>query len=231
MPRDSDIDDAAAPPYPLGGTHGEENGMVQPRSRRSITPEEYLALERRAETRSEYLDGEMFAMAGGSRPHNLIVTNLVRELSTQLMTADCEVYSSDQRVRVPETGLYTYPDVVVACGEPRFEDEQLDTLLNPSFILEVLSASTEAYDRGKKFAQYRTQDSLMEYVLVAQDEPRVEQYVRQEGKWLLSVTAGLEATLALPSVQCTLALDRLYHKVGFPEPVPSGPEERRGAGL
>jgi Uma2 family endonuclease len=219
MARDSDIDDAIRPPYPLPGTGEEESGMVQPESLRLITPEEYLAIERRAETRSEYLDGETFAMSGGSRRHNLVVTNLVRELSSQLMAQPCEVYASDQRVRVTEANLYTYPDVVVACGEPRFEDEHLDTLLNPRLILEVLSPTTEAYNRGRKFAHYRKLDSLVEYVLLAQDEPRAEQFLRQDGEWLLTVTVGLDAILTLPSVQCTLSLARLYHKVAFPQAV------------
>src|SRR4051794_7744039 len=118
--------------------------MVQPQPKPSLSPGEYLAIERQAEIRSEYFDGEMFAIAGGSRAHNLAVTNLVRELSLHLKKQPCEVYTGDQRVRIPEVGLYTYPDVVVACGEPRFEDEHLDTLLNPVLIVEVLSPTTEA---------------------------------------------------------------------------------------
>jgi Uma2 family endonuclease len=106
------------------------------------TPEQYLALERQAETKSEYFDGEIFAMAGASREHNLIVGNVVRELGTQLKRRPCELYPGDMRVRVTETGLYTYPDVVVVCGEPQFEDEQGDTLLNPTLIVEVLSSTT-----------------------------------------------------------------------------------------
>ena len=179
-----------------------------------LSPEEYLAVERLSEFRSEYLEGEMFAMAGGSRRHNLIVTNIVRELSTQLRRRACEVYSNDQRVHIPATGLYTYPDIVVVCGEPRFEDESFDTLLNPKLLIEVLSPTSEAYDRGKKFEHYRTIDSLSEYVLVAQDEPRVEQYLRQEdGRWLFTAAAGLEASLALPSIQCELSLAEVYEKV------------------
>ena len=179
-----------------------------------LTPEEYLAIERQSEIRSEYLDGEMFAMSGSSRRHNLIVTNMVRELSSRLRTRPCEVYSNDMRVHIPATGLYTYPDVVVACGEPRLEDGHFDTLLNPILVVEVLSPATEAYDRGKKFEHYRTIDSLSEYVLVAQDEPRVEHYLRQEdNRWLLTAVAGLEASLALPCIQCELSLAEIYHKV------------------
>jgi Uma2 family endonuclease len=188
--------------------------MVQVQPKPSLSPEEYLAIERHAETRSEYLDGEMFAMTGGSRKHNLIVTNVVRELSLQLKKRPCEVYPNDQRVRIPETGLYTYPDIVVVCGEPRFEDESFDTLLNPVLIVEVLSHTTEAYDRGKKFESYRTIDSLAEYVLVAQNEPRVEQFLRQDGnQWLFTAVAGLDATLSLSSIQCGLALAEIFDKV------------------
>jgi Uma2 family endonuclease len=188
--------------------------MVQAQPKPFLSPEEYLAIERESETRSEYLGGEMFAMSGGSRQHNLIVTNLVRELSLQLKLRPCEVYTNDQRVRVPETGLYTYPDVVVVCGEPSFEDESVDTLLNPVLIVEVLSSTTEAYDRGKKFEGYQTIASLAEYVLVAQDKARVEQYLRQDGgHWLFTATSGRERSVALASIQCELALEEIYDKV------------------
>jgi Uma2 family endonuclease len=190
--------------------------MVQPQPKPFLSPEAYLAIEREAETRSEYLDGEMFAMSGGSRQHNLIVTNAVRELSLQLKRRPCEVYSNDQRVRIPETGLYTYPDIVVVCGEPRFEDESVDTLLNPVLLVEVLSPTTEAYDRGKKFESYRTIASLAEYVLVSQQEPRVEQFLRQDdGHWLFTATAGLESSISLTSVQCELAFKEIYDKVAL----------------
>lgn len=179
-----------------------------------LSVEEYLEAERRAETKSEYLDGEVFAMSGGSRRHNLVMTNLIREVSQQLKNRPCEVYPSDLRVHIPATGLYTYPDLVVVCGEPRFEDQELDTLLNPTLIIEVLSPTTEAYDRGKKFEHYRTIESLAEYVLVSQDAPRIEQYVRQEGgSWLLTATPGLEGRMILPSVGCELALAEVYDKV------------------
>jgi len=179
-----------------------------------LTPEEYLATERRSETRSEYLDGEMFAMTGGSRNHNLIVSNIVCELSLQLRNRPCEVYASDQRVRVPATGLYTYPDIIVACCEPQFEDEELETLLNPALLAEVLSPTTEAYDRGKKFEHYQTIPSLSEYLLVSQDSFRVEQYLRQDGnRWLLTAVTGLDGRLALPSIQCEMVLAEVYDKV------------------
>jgi len=182
-----------------------------------LTAQDYLTLERTSETRSEYLEGEMVAMTGTTRWHNLIVTNLVRDLSQQLKHRPCEVYSNDQRVQVSATGLYTYPDVVIACGEPRFEDEQIDTLLNPVLIFEVLSPTTESYDRGKKFAHYRTLESLAEYLLVSQDKFLVEQFIRQAGgTWLFTATAGREGVVQLPSLGCTLALSEVYDKVPLP---------------
>lgn len=185
-----------------------------------LTPEEYLEIERRAETRSEYLDGEIFAMTGASLSHNLIVTNLNGSLWLQLRRRPCQVTANDLRVHIPATGLYTYPDVIVVCGEPRLTDEHLDTLLNPTFMIEVLSSSTEAYDRGKKFEHYRTIESLAEFLLVAQDTPRIEQYVRQpDGRWLFTAIAGQEGTLALPSIECELSLAEVYEKV----PGPPGP--------
>ncbi len=187
--------------------------MAQPQPKPSLSPEEYLAIERQAETRSEYLDGEMFAMAGGSYAHNVIVGNLVGEIRQQLKGRPCTVCPSDQRVRVPEVD-YTYPDVVVVCGEPRFEDEHLDILLNPVLIVEVLSPTTEAYDRGKKFQLSQEIESLMEYVLVAQDQHRVERFLRQDGnQWLLTTTTGLESTVSLTSIQCALPLAEVYDKV------------------
>lgn len=185
---------------------------LQPRP--FLTPEAYLAIERQAEYKSEYCHGEMLAMAGASRKHNLIVTNIVRELSQQLKQRPCEVYPSDMRVRIPTTSLYTYPDVIVVCDEPQFEDDTNDTLLNPTLIVEVLSNTTEAYDRGKKFAQYRTLPSLVEYVLVTQDEPRVEHYVRQpDNRWLFSETPGLDGVVQCMSIHSELALQEIYDKV------------------
>jgi Uma2 family endonuclease len=189
---------------------------MEPQPKPYLTPEDYLAMERQAETKSEYLDGEMFAMTGGSRWHSLAIGNLVRELSLQLRHRPCQVYPSDLRVHIPASGLYTYPDLIVVCGEPRLQDEHQDTLLNPTVIIEVLSPTTEAYDRGKKFEHYRSIESLMEYLLVSQSEPHIEQYLRQDGnRWLFTETAGLEASLALPSIQCELALAEVYEKFAF----------------
>jgi len=181
------------------------------------TPEQYLGLERKAEFKSEYHDGYITAMAGASREHNLITGNLVRELGLQFKNRPCEVYGSDMRVLVSPTGLYTYPDVVAVCEEPRFEDDEVDTLLNPTMIVEVQSASTESYDRGKKFGHYRRLDSLREYVLVAQDEVRVERYTRRGDDWVLTELNRLEDTLRLASIGCEVSLREIYAKVELPE--------------
>ena len=189
---------------------------AQPQPQVGLSPEEYLARERRAEIKSEYHDGEVFAMSGASRAHNLIVTNFVRELSLRLRDRDCEVYPSDMRVKVDPTGLYTYPDVIVVCGEPAFEDEHIDTLLNPTLLIEVLSESTEAYDRGKKFEHYRKLETLQGVVLVTQDEAHAERFTRQpDGQWLLGEASGLEAALHLASIDVTLPLADIYDKVLF----------------
>lgn len=181
-----------------------------------LTPEEYLAIERRAETRSEYLDGEMFAMGGASRNHNLVAGNVFGLVWQQLRGKPCEVYGNDMRVRIPATGLYTYSGVTAVCGEPQLEDEELDTLLNPTLLIEVLSPSTEAYDRGKKLDQYCRILSLREYVLVAQDEPFVAQLVRQDDdRWLYSSTSDLHTVVHLTSIDCELPLIEVYAKVDF----------------
>ena len=179
-----------------------------------ISPEEYLELERKAERKSQYLNGEILAMAGASRAHNLIVGNLVREIGNQLRRGACEVYPSDMRVRVSATGLYTYPDVSVVCGAPDLEDEHLDTLLNPTLLIEVLSPSTENDDRGWKSEHYRRIPSLQEYLLVPQDEPRVERYRRQgEREWLLTEVVGLDESVELASVGCRLGMGDVYERV------------------
>jgi Uma2 family endonuclease len=181
-----------------------------------VTSAEYLALERQAEYKSEYYDGEIFAMTGASRRHNLISLSVGGKLYSRLLDSPCEVYSGDMRVRVPATGLYTYPDVVVVCGEPKFEDEHVDTLLNPVLIVEVLSKSTARYDRIDKFAHYRSIPSFAEYLLVSQDEYRVEHNARQpDGRWLLTDIRGKEEQVVLSSVGCALALADIYDRVNF----------------
>jgi Uma2 family endonuclease len=186
-----------------------------------ITPQEYLALERQAEYKSEYFAGEVFAMAGASRAHNLIAFNVAGELRTQLRGGPCEAYVGDMRLQVSETGLYTYPDLVVVCGEPRFEDAQLDTLLNPTLIIEILSPSTEAYDRGQKFAHYRRLESLQQYVLIAQDRMHVECFTRRaDQQWLLSEATEPEGVVDLASAGFRLMLSDVYDRVEFAESPP-----------
>ena len=184
------------------------------------TPEQYLALEREAEYKSEYVNGQIYAMSGASREHNLIAVNIVSELHANLRGQPCEAYMSDMRVKVSPTGMYTYPDVIAVCAEPRFEDAHGDTLLNPTVIIEVLSPSTEAYDRGEKFAHYRRLDSLSDYVLVSQDKARVEHYVRHGNKgsqWVLTEISGLEGVLHLASIGCELALRDIYDQLNLPD--------------
>jgi Uma2 family endonuclease len=178
-----------------------------------LTPGEYLALERKSEIRSEYIAGRMFAMSGASRRHSLIAGNFYRELSSQLRGRACEAYIADLRVKVSHTGMYTYPDIVAVCGEVQLEDEHFDTLLNPTVIVEVLSESTEAYDRGEKFAHYRRLDTLREYVLVAQDKLRIEHYRREGDEWILSEVSSPDATLHLGSIDCHVTLAAIYEKV------------------
>ena len=185
---------------------------AQPR----LTPEQYLELERASEFRSEYYNGRMYAMSDASHAHVIITSNLSGELRAALKKHPCTVGTSDFRVRVSPSGLYAYPDVVVVCGDPKFADGGTDTLLNPVLLIEVLSPSTEAYDRGFKSAQYRMLESVKEYALVSQSEPRVEIFRRQPSRdWLLSESFGLDAVCRFESLQCTVALAEIYDKVTF----------------
>ena len=185
----------------------------------TLTPQEYLVQERKAAFKSEYYHGEVFAMAGATREHNLIVGNVVRETGYSLKARPCEVYPSDMRVKVSSTGLYTYPDATVVCGGPEFDDEQFDTLLNPTVLFEVLSESTESYDRGAKFRQYRKIASLKEYVIISPDRASVECYIRQaDGGWLLQEYQALEQTATFESINVTIALSEIYRNVEFHKP-------------
>jgi len=189
----------------------EREVSTQPKIR--VTPEEYLARERYAEIKSEYFDGEIFPMPGVHREHSSLVINLVAELRDQFLDRPCEVHGPELRVKVSPTGLYTYPDVIVVCGELQFDDD-MDTLMNPQVLIEVLSESTESYDRGRKFAHYRTIDSLREYILVSQTEPRMERYARQDdGSWVYSEVTDPAGSMELVSIACRLPLARIYHKV------------------
>ncbi len=178
------------------------------------TPEEYLELERAATVRHEYLDGEIFEMAGANRRHNVLSANIMRLLGNQLLDRECSAYSSDMRIKISPAGDYTYPDVVAACGEEIFEDDKEDNLLNPMLIIEVLSKSTEAYDRGGKFGAYQTIESFREYVLVTQEPFRVEQFVRkEENVWTYFEFRRPDEIVKLSSIGCELSLRDIYHKI------------------
>lgn len=178
-----------------------------------LTPEEYLASERKATFKNEYLNGEILARSGASRAHNLITGNILTELNIQLRTRGCEVYTGDMRVKTNPTGPYFYPDVVVVCGEPQFEDNVFDTLLNAILVIEVLSPSTEAYDRGEKFAHYQALASLQEYFLVSQDRVRVEHYRLIKTQWVQTEFQAPEEVLPLVSIECELPLRHIYRRV------------------
>lgn len=182
-----------------------------------ITPQEYLAWERKAKKKSEYHDGVIVGMAGASEEHNTLTFNIVTELGPQLKGKDCRGYAAYMRVSVPQCHKYFYPDISVVCKLPQFEDAELDTLLNPTLLIEVLSPSTEKTDSGEKFDCYRTLDSLKTYILVAQQEPRIEVYTRQEdGSWRYDTAKGMDGTLTLPAIGCTLKLADIYARVIFP---------------
>ena len=186
--------------------------------RRQVSVEEYLAFERQSETRNEYYAGEIFAMAGASRNHNVISGNVFAEIRSAFADQACEVYQSDMRVKASPSGLYTYPDVVATCASPEFEDDELDTLLNPQVIFEVLSRSTENYDRGEKFELYRGIDSLADYVLIAQDRLHVEHYQRQgDGRWILDDISSDDGTLRFATCRLELNVGSFYAKVKFDE--------------
>ncbi|HZT41533.1 MAG TPA: Uma2 family endonuclease [Chthonomonadaceae bacterium] len=182
-----------------------------------ITPQEHLERERKAETKSEYYAGVIVAMTGASWEHNLITSNIQGELHSQLRGMPCAVVTSDLRVEVRECHAYFYPDVVAVYGEPEFADAELDTLLNPTLIVEVLSESTEAMDRGKKWTCYQSLKSLQTYVLVSQDRPYVEAYRRQADDWRYSTVEGLGNSLSLEAIGCTLKLADIYDRVEFPQ--------------
>jgi len=190
-----------------------------------LTVAEYLARERTAEFKSEYYRGETFAMAGASRQHNTAKENLIVELGIRLKGSPCRTYSSDQRVKVSATGLYTYPDIAIVCGKPEYDPDDPDTLVNPVAIVEVLSPATEGYDRGAKFRQYQQLASMREYILVSQEEPVVERFVRQpDGTWVLTVVAGLAGEVALATVPVRVLMADIYNGVEFPPQATRGPQ-------
>jgi len=185
-----------------------------------LTPEEYLAIERHAEFKSEYIDGVVYpmvglhAMAGGNPTHNLVSGNVHSLINMKLWDGPCRVFNSDQRVRVPSKRKYFYPDVTVVCEKPLFAEDEKDVLLNPLLIIEVLSDSTAGYDRVRKFLYYQEIESFREYLLVAQDAPIILHYVKQpDSSWLCTRIEGLDQTLTLSTINCQLALKDIYAKV------------------
>lgn len=179
-----------------------------------LTWEEYLEIERQAEVKSEFYNGEMFLMAGGTSAHSLIASNVNRVLGNQLLERDCHVYTADMRIKIDAIEKGTYPDVSVVCGQRVYADEKQDTLLNPTVIVEVLSDSTEAYDRGKKFQDYQLLDSLMEYILISQTPYRVEHFARQtDGSWNYRLFGNEGDLIHLESIHCALLLKDVYLKV------------------
>lgn len=186
--------------------------MIDP-AKKFITPEEYLALEERADHKSEYYNGEMFAMSGASNNHNLITGNVHAALHQLLSKRPCRTYVNDMRLLTSPKGLYTYPDVMVVCGKIEFAPKRDDTVMNPVVIVEVWSDSTQAYDRGKKFALYRQIPSLKEYVMIDQTQPYVEHYRREGHFWVFEALETIDAILTLPALECEIPLAVMYEKI------------------
>ena len=195
----------------------------EPRAR--VTVEQYLALERAGEERHQYLDGEIIAMAGEKLPHGIISTNLIGQFVVQLKGTPCFAVTKDTKVRSGlgvvavnnASGMFSYPDILVVCGEAEYFDENSDVIINPTVIVEVLSPSTEAFDRGEKFQRYRAWNAtLKDYVLVSQTKPHIEHFHRQlDGGWTMHESAGLNATVNLSSISCTLKLADVYDRIVF----------------
>lgn len=182
-----------------------------------LTPEEYLDWERASDAKHEYLNGNLIPVAGSSFAHNLIQFNLIANLKPQLPRTGCRGFGSAMRVKSGAAPIYSYPDLAIVCGEPALVTDHADTLLNPILLLEILSPATEQYDRGEKFAHYQQIPALEEYVLVAQETPRIEHFVRQDdGTWRWSAVAGLDETITLPTIGCTLLLADVYDQLDFP---------------
>ena len=180
-----------------------------------LTPAEYINAERKAVTKSEYLNGQIVAMSGASNAHNIITMNTSYQLYDQLLDRDCLVYASDMRVRVHAPVSYFYPDIAVVCGEPRFEDDVFDTLLNPTVVVEVLSPSTAVYDRREKFTRYQQIASLKEYILISQNRIHLEHHLREEEQWRATEFQKLEDVVPITSIECELLLGHIYRRVAF----------------
>lgn len=187
---------------------------MMPNLAMELTPQAYLVWERQQKIRHEFVDGETFAMAGASRKHNLINVNVLAALHAQLRGLPCELYNNDMRVKIHNANAYVYPDIVVACDELAFADAEVDTLLNPLLIIEILSDSTASYDRGTKFKFYRTLPSLQQYILIAQHEYCIECYTRQANEqWLFAEYRQLEDTVILSAIDCALKLQLVYERI------------------
>jgi Uma2 family endonuclease len=181
------------------------------------TTQRYLDYDQTSDTRHEYFQGDVYDMAGASRKHSLLNTNATTLLNVQLRQRPCEVYANDMRVCVDDTH-YFYPDIVIVCGKPDIRNQQGDTLFNPTVVIEILSASTESYDRGRKFRAYRRLTSLQEYVLISQDELSIDHYVRQNDTWGFQDYTDAEAIITLNSVGCVLRVGDIYEKVALDTP-------------
>ena len=181
-----------------------------------LTEKGYLSWERASELKHDFYQGEIFSMAGASERHNLIVSNVIGELRAQLKKTPCRVYPGDMRLKIRKTGLNTYPDVMVICGKREFSDDQQDTVLNPDVIIEVLSDSTESYDRGLKFENYRKLSSLKEYIMISQNKQKIEKYFKDEnGNWILAESDEESPTITFDSIDCQLSHPEVYDKVGY----------------
>lgn len=199
---------------------------MTPQPKRYLSEEEYLVFEESSSIKHEYYDGEIYAMTGGTEAHNSLSGNTYASLHAQLRKRPCKVYNSDQKIKVLATGLHTYPDITVVCGEPVFMERPRLRLTNPTVIIEVLSPSTEGYDRGVKFQHYRTIPTLQDYLLVSQNNYRIEHYTRQENnEWLLREATGLHAEVIIQSIQCVLTLADVYEKVEFEQDASRVPGE------
>jgi len=183
-----------------------------------LTVDEYFAIEEKAERKSEFFNGEMFLVAGASRQHNALTRNLTAALHLRLMSSNCRVFVADQRVKIDRTGLYTYPDLLIVCGTPEYASENPNTLTNPKVVIEVLSNSTERYDRTTKFRQYKKLNSVQEYVLVSQDEPLIERFTRQsDGTWAQTDFVGMDVDMTFATVKASVPLSEVYFEVEFPD--------------
>ncbi len=214
--------------------------MALPKKEPYYTPEEYLAFERAADAKHEYLDGQIYAMAGGTPLHNQVCFNTNVAIGVQIKGTNCIGYTSDQKIRTDPMDLFSYPDLTIVCGQPVFHDKHKDVILNPRVIIEVLSPNTEDYDRSQKFARYQSLKSLSDYILISQNRPSVEHFVRQKGKrqWLFTIETEMAAEIVIASINCKLKLADIYDRVVFPyskpplvvvrkEPVLAGKKQNR----